>query len=204
MGATDEPRDILLAQRDAMRRSFRNYLPRSFYFHRDLFRDAVVGMLEELGLEARADELDAYRRAQWQRHKRDFCLREGVVETLKELRQRGLHVGMVSNIDDDQLEHLLEVAGIADLFDSVLSSEQAQSCKPDPLIYQIALKRAGCAPHEALFVGDTLRQDIAGARQAGLRSVLIWHREDREPPTDGPSPDHIIRSVPEVLKLLDS
>jgi 2-haloalkanoic acid dehalogenase type II len=201
-GAADAPHDILLAQRDAMRRVFRDYLPRSFYMHRDLFRDAVVGMLEELGVEARADQLDTYRQVQWQRHRRDFCLREGVVDTLEELRRRGLHVGMVSNIDDDQLDHLLGVAGIADLFDSVLSSEQAQSCKPDALIYQIALKRAGCAPHEALFVGDTLRQDIAGAKRVGLRAALIWHRHDRQPPTDGPAPDYVIRSVPEVLKLL--
>jgi 2-haloalkanoic acid dehalogenase type II len=202
-GAGDDPRDILLAQRDAMRRVFRDYLPRPFYLHRDLFRDAVLGMLEELGVEPRADQLDAYRRAQWQRHKRDFVLREGVVETLDELRRRGLHVGMVSNIDDDQLQHLLEAADIAALFDSILSSEQAQSCKPHPRIYEIALARAACAAAEALFVGDTLRQDIAGADQAGMRSALIWHRGDRPPPGDGVRPTHVIRSIPEVLGLLD-
>lgn len=202
-GAEEEPRDILVAQRDAMRRVFREYLPNSFYLHSDLFRDAVTGMLEELGVQARAEQLDAYRRAQWERHRRDFVLREGVVETLEELRRRRLHVGMVSNIDDDQLEHLLDVAGIAHLFDSILSSEQAQSCKPHSLIYQIALKRAGCDPQEALFVGDTLRQDIAGANAAGMLSALIWHREDREPPADGAQPTHIIRAIPEILPLLD-
>lgn len=201
-GAEDEPRDILVAQRDAMRRVFRDYLPNAFYMHRDLFRDAVTGMLRELGVEARADQLDAYRKTQWERHRRDFVLREGVVETLAELRRRKLHVGMVSNIDDDQLEHLLDVAGIAPLFDSILSSEQAQSCKPHPLIYQIALKRAACEPEEALFVGDTLRQDIAGANQMGMQSALIWHREDREPPAEGVPPTHIIRAIPEVLDLI--
>jgi 2-haloalkanoic acid dehalogenase type II len=201
-GAKEEPPDIMLAQRDAMRRVFREYLPRSFYMHRDLFRDAVVAMLEELGVEARADQLDAYRQAQWERHKRDFVLRPGVVETLRELRQRGLHVGMVSNIDDDQLEHLLAVAAIGELFDSIVSSEQARSCKPDPRIYQIALQRAGCAPHEAMFVGDTLRQDIAGANRVGLHSVLLWHREDRSPPDEGVRPDEVVRSIPEILALL--
>jgi 2-haloalkanoic acid dehalogenase type II len=201
-GATEEPHDILMAQRDAMRRVFRDYLPKPFYLHRDLFRDAVVGMLEELGLEARADQLDRYRKAQWERHRRDFALRDGAIDTLRELRDRRLHVGMVSNIDDDQLEHLLTAAGIADLFDSILSSEQARSCKPDPRIYEIALRRAGCAAPEALFVGDTLRQDIAGANQAGMRSALLWHRQDREPPADGARPHHVIRSIPEVLNLV--
>jgi len=202
-GASDDPHDILLAQRDAMRRVFREYLPKPFYLHRDLFRDAAVAMLEELGVEARADQLEAYRGAQWERHRRDFVLRDGVVDTLKELRRRNLHVGMVSNIDDDQLDHLLDVADIGDLFDSILSSEQAQSCKPHPRIYEIALQRAGCAPDEALFVGDTLRQDIAGANQAGMRSALIWHRQDRQPPNEGTQPTHIIRGIPEILDLIE-
>jgi 2-haloalkanoic acid dehalogenase type II len=202
-GAQDAPHDVLLAQRDAMRRVFREYLPKPFYLHRDLFRDAVIAMLEELGVEARADQLEAYRRKQWQRHRRDFVLREGVVDTLGELRRRNLHVGMVSNIDDDQLQHLLDVADIAELFDSIVSSEQAQSCKPHPRIYEIALQRAGCAAADALFVGDTLRQDIAGANQVGMRSALIWHREDRRPPNEGPRPTHVIRSIPEILRLLD-
>jgi len=202
-GADDDPHDILLAQRDAMRRVFREYLSRDFYLHRDLFRDAVLGMLAELGVDARADQLDDYRRTQWQRHKRDFVLREGVVETLTELRRRGLHVGMVSNIDDDQLQHLLETADIAELFDSILSSEHAQSCKPHHTIYDMALARAACAPEAALFVGDTLRQDVAGANRAGLQSVLLWHRTDRKPPEEDPRPRHIIQSIPQVLKLLD-
>jgi len=202
-GAQDDPHDILLAQRDAMRRVFREYLPKPYYLHRDLFRDAVIAMLEELGAEARADQLEAYRHAQWRRHRRDFVLRDGVVNTLNELRRRKLHVGMVSNIDDDQLEHLLEVAGIAKLFDSIISSEQAQSCKPHPRIYELGLQRAGCAASEALFIGDTLRQDIAGANRVGLRSALIWHREDRRPPSEGSQPTHVIRSIPEILNLLD-
>jgi 2-haloalkanoic acid dehalogenase type II len=202
-GAQDDPHDILLAQRDAMRRVFREYLPKPFYMHRDLFRDAVVAMLEELGVEVRAEQLEAYRQAQWDRHRRDFVLRPGVVDTLKELRRRKLHVGMVSNIDDDQLEHLLEVADIGSLFDSIVSSEQAHACKPDRRIYELALQRAGCAAAEALFVGDTLRQDIAGANQIGMRSVLVWHREDRPPPNEGVQPTHVIRSIPEILDLLE-
>lgn len=204
VGTTDPPHDILLAQRDAMRRVFREYLPRPFYMHRDLFRDAVIAMLAELGARAQADQLDAYRRAQWERHRRDLVLRPGVVETLRELRRRRLHVGMVSNIDDDQLDHLLAAAGIGNLFDSILSSEQARSCKPHPRIYEIALERAGCAADEALFVGDTLRQDVAGANQVGLRSVLLWHRGDRPPPDEGVRPRHVIRAIPEVLELLES
>jgi len=193
---------IRSAQRDAMRRVFHSYLPRRFYLHRDLFRDVAAGFLENLGATPDAAHLDRYRRMQWERHRRDFLLRDGVRDTLQALRQRGLHVGMVSNIDDDQLEHLIDVAGLRDCFDSLLSSESAGACKPHPAIFDEALRRAGCAPEEVLFVGDTLAQDIAGANRAGMRSVLIWHRDDKPPPAEVVAPQHVIRRIPELLSLL--
>jgi putative hydrolase of the HAD superfamily len=110
---------------------------------------------------------------------------------------------MVSNIDDDQLDHLIAVAGLRSYFDSLLSSEAVGACKPAQAIFSEALRRAGCAPSEALFVGDTLAQDIAGANRAGMRSVLIWHRDDKPPPADvAVKPHHVIREIPEILDLL--
>jgi 2-haloalkanoic acid dehalogenase type II len=201
IGADDE--EIRIAYRQAMRRVFSAYLPRRFYLHRELFRDAAAGMLESFGVAPDPAHLERYRRMQWDLHRRDFALREGVVETLRALRARGVHIGMVSNIDDDQLDHLIDVAGLRDAFDSLLSSEAAGACKPDPAIFADALRRAGCAPQEALFVGDTLAQDIAGANRAGLRSVLLWHRDGTAPPTGDPQPQHIIRRIPELLELVD-
>ena len=63
------------------------------------------------------------------------------------------------------------------------------------------LRSAGCGPSEALFVGDSRPADVAGANATGLRSVLIWHRSDRPPPTGDPKPAHVIRSIPELLAL---
>src|SRR5262245_20194204 len=100
------------AQRDAMRRVFRTYLPQRFYLHRDMFRDAAAGMLESFGVAPDESYLERYREMQWELHRRDFVLRDGVVETLQSLRDRGLHIGMVSNIDNDQLDHLIDVAGL--------------------------------------------------------------------------------------------
>jgi len=193
---------VLSAHRDAMRRVFRQYLTRRFYMHRDLFRDAVVGMLNALGTHVDDEQLERYRERQWERHARDFTLRDGVAETLQALRGRGLHLGVVSNIDDDQLVHLMALSELEPSFDSILSSEQARACKPDPAIFAMALQRANCRPDQALFVGDTLGQDIAGANQAGLHSVLLWHRDDREPPDGGVRPDYVIRRIPELLDLV--
>jgi 2-haloalkanoic acid dehalogenase type II len=201
-GIEAEPDALRRAQRDAMRQVFQAYLPRRFYLHRDMFRDAAAAFVTSFGLEPTPDLLERYRQMQWELHRRDFALREGVIDTLRELRRRGLHIGMVSNIDDDQLEHLIEVAELREHFDSLLSSETAGSCKPDPGIFEEALRRAGCAPAEALFVGDTLAADVAGANRAGLRSVLLWHR-DSSPPPGGETAQHVIRRIPDLLQLID-
>jgi HAD superfamily hydrolase (TIGR01509 family) len=201
-GIAAEPQEIRRAHREAMRRVFAHYLPKPYYLHRDLFRDAVVGMLESFGATPDPQLLERYRALQWELHKRDFALREGVERTLDELRRRGLHLGIVSNIDEDQLAHMGRLARLAERFDSVLSSEVAGSCKPHGEIFRAALRRAGCAADEALFVGDTIGQDVAGAARAGLRSVLLWHRADRDPPESSPPPDHVIRRFAEVLDLV--
>jgi HAD superfamily hydrolase (TIGR01662 family) len=181
---------------------FQGYLTRDFYLHRDMFRDAVTEMLRELGAEAAPEHFARYRESQQMLHRRDFQLRDGVPETLGELRRRGLRLGIVSNIDDDQLRYLGELAGIERYFDWLLSSESAGSCKPHGGIFAEALRRAECEPQQALFVGDSLSQDIAGANRAGLRSVLLWHRTDRDPPADGVRPAHVIRRIPEILDLV--
>jgi len=202
VGVEADPKTILRTYRAALKRVFYQYLPRSYYLHRDLFRDVLLGMTESFGVTLTEEHLARYWAQQRQRRAQDFVLRDGVPETLSTLRARGMHVGMVSNVDDDQLTHMLELARIEEHFDSILSSEKAQSCKPDPVIFSEALRRAGCLPEEAFFVGDSLQQDIAGANRLGLRSVLIWSDLDREPPAGKPQPRHVIRRIPELLDLL--
>jgi len=73
----------------------------------------------------------------------------------------------------------------------------------DQGIFVEALRRAGCAADEALFVGDTLVQDIAGANRVGLQSVLLRHRDDRDPPSGAPQPRHIIGRIPDLLGLVE-
>ncbi len=200
-GVEADSREILRAYRGALKRVFYDYLPRSYYLHRDLFRDALQGMADNFGVTLTDELLVRYRERQWERRARDFVLREGVLETLGALRDRGLHLGVVSNIDDDQLEHMLALSRLEPHFHSVLSSEYVQSCKPDPAIFSEALRRAECAPHEALFVGDSLQQDIAGANRVGLRSVLIWSDSNREPTIGEHQPKHVIRRISELLEL---
>jgi HAD superfamily hydrolase (TIGR01509 family) len=201
-GSGVDARDILRVYRGSLKHVFYHYLPQSYYLHRDMFRDALLGMAHTLEISLTDEQFARYRALQWERRARDFVLRDGVHDTLQALRDRGLHLGIVSNIDEDQLAHMLELSQIEPHFDSVLSSEQAQSCKPDSGIFSEALRRAGCAPHEALFVGDSLQQDIAGANRVGLRSVLIWSDPEREPTIGEHQPWRVIRRIPELLAFI--
>jgi putative hydrolase of the HAD superfamily len=196
------PPDVLAqAHRRAMQVVFRDYVPKPFYLHRDLFSDALRAMAELLGHRLDDAHVEHFFATQSARRVGSFRLREGVLETLARLRDAGLHLGIVSNIDEHELVELTTLAGLRGRFDSLLSSEAAGSCKPDRRIFEIALERAGCAPGEALFVGDTLGQDVAGANAIGMRSVLLWHRDDRSPPGDGVQPAHVVRTIPEVAPL---
>lgn len=63
----------------------------------------------------------------------------------------------------------------------VVSSEVGVE-KPDPAIFRIALGLAGCAPDEALMVGDHPINDVAGAKAAGIAAVMVRNRWFAPPP----------------------
>ncbi len=201
-GITAEAKDIRRAYRATLKRVFYEYLPQPYYLHRDMFRDALLGTAVHFGVTFTAEQLARYRANQCQQRERDFRLRDGVMETLSALRRRGLHLGIVSNVDNDQFSHMMQLSALEPYFDSLLTSEDVHSCKPDQAIFAEALRRAGCLPQEAIFVGDSLQQDIAGANRAGMHSVLIWSQSDRDPPHTHAKPQHVIRHIPELLDIV--
>ncbi len=91
---------------------------------------------------------------------------------LRALAARELKLVVVSNWDVS-LDEVLSRCGLAPLLDGVVTSAGAGSRKPEPRIFGVALELAGCEPAEALHVGDTAEEDLAGARAAGIRALLI-------------------------------
>jgi putative hydrolase of the HAD superfamily len=105
---------------------------------------------------------------------------------LAELRALGLKLVCVSNWDVS-LPEVLERCGLSGALDGVITSAEAGVRKPDPAIFAPALELAGCAPAEALYVGDTPADDLAAARAAGVPVLLI----DREGGADIDSLDAV-------------
>jgi putative hydrolase of the HAD superfamily len=127
-------------------------------------RERCAGIVsEKLGLEITVEELvDAIR----------FDAYPDAVPALRQLRDRGLRLVAVSNWDY-ALPRVLERCGLDGLLDGAVTSAGAGARKPDPAIFEPALALAGCGPDEALHVGDTAREDVAGARAARIRPLLL-------------------------------
>jgi putative hydrolase of the HAD superfamily len=183
------------------------YIHRPFYLHRDLFREMYRRFVSELGAKATDELLDWFHEEQLGLAVEHLELREGCLETLQGLREAGLHVGIVSNIDEDFLEPMLHRVGLEQEVHSRTSSEEARSCKPDLEIFRCALRKAGVEAGAVLFVGDSPEADVLGAHRAGMATALI--QEDGFPPPGagaGPSaePDHVIRELPELLPIVRS
>lgn len=91
---------------------------------------------------------------------------------LRRIRAAGARAVVVSNWDSS-LEELLVELGLRAELDAVVSSGAFGPAKPDPAIFAEALRCAGAGPEQAVHVGDSLEEDVLGARAAGIEPVLL-------------------------------
>jgi 2-haloalkanoic acid dehalogenase type II len=208
IGLEGKARDIGLAWREASQTVTQEFSSRDYFLHRDLFIETLRAFASGFGVSvptAVADQFHTLQRAAVVDH---LPIRDDCLDTLRALKARGLYLSIVSNIDDDYLDPLVEKHGLDQVLDHWTSSEEARSCKPDPRIYHYALKKAGISAGEALFVGDSLQHDVAGAHKAGLRSARIVEEGIVTPLTGGlevtAQPDYEIGALSDLLHIVDS
>lgn len=104
-----------------------------------------------------------------------------VLTTLRDIRQKYPHLklGVVSNTDP-RLESILMQLGLRHYFHFAIDSFSVKCEKPDRRIFEAALDRAKLTkPEEAMHVGDNVQLDYVAARDAGLRSLLLDHGQDK-------------------------
>jgi phosphoglycolate phosphatase-like HAD superfamily hydrolase len=103
----------------------------------------------------------------------------------RELIQRFLEddfvLAVASSAAEDELQPLLEAAGVADLIHRRTSSDDADNSKPDPDIVKAALREAGCDPAHSVMIGDT-PYDVEAATRSGIEIVALesggWSADD--------------------------
>jgi putative hydrolase of the HAD superfamily len=169
------------------------YLP-SFFAEKGMVEEIeypaqVRRLLAEFGIEVDDDELRRFLEAEHAEWGPATQLSSTTHALLETLRDRGLKLALVSNaIDPPHLLHRdLERHGIADRVDFAVFSSELGRRKPDPAIFRRALDALGVEPANALFVGDTVATDIAGAKAVGMatcQALWFFADTDEEPEAD--------------------
>ena len=121
--------------------------------------------LAALGAESEHPEIPADR--YWARFCRTAHLNPGARDLLERLQGR-FKLGLVTNGEVDSQRGRLAATGLDSFFDAVIISAEVGCAKPDPHIFELALEALGVGAEDAIYVGDSVEHDLAGAQSAGI------------------------------------
>ncbi|RPI57207.1 MAG: HAD family hydrolase [Acidobacteria bacterium] len=164
-----------------------------------IFIDYTAHIIEAMGGRGAAVEpcaVEIYREWAACQH---FRLYDDVPAALEALADKDILVGLISN-SHRSLESFQEHFELDGLIDVAISSSEHGYMKPHPSIFEAALKLAGVSAGDAMMVGDSLTQDIEGARRVGMRGVLV--RRADAPAAQSDAGVTVIRSLLELPNVL--
>ncbi len=129
-----------------------------------------------------------------------FALYDDVQPVFERLHRAGLQIGLISNTHRCLTSFQIHFE-LSQFIMVALSSSDHGYMKPHPSIFEAALKLVGSTPEESVMVGDSLGHDIHGARQVGMRGVLLVRSDaaNVETPADVP----VIRTLEELPGALE-
>ena len=154
------------------------------------FLEFVRRILVATGCGADAEEFRAGLAAPF-RDPAHFVVHADAPPALEALLERGARLGVVSNWSE-HLPVLLDALGLGAFFEVIVASAAFGRSKPDRAIFHEALRRLSARPEAAWHVGDQPEADVAGARRAGLRALLLDRRGETATGL------HVIRSLEEL------
>jgi len=132
------------------------------------------GLLAQLDLAMSETGLEAYTQALEAGFARPGVMRPypEVVEVLTALREEGYRLGIISNWSWNLRDRAAQV-GLTDFFEIIWASAYAGCNKPHPGIFRQALAQMDLEPEQTLYIGDSYKHDVVGARNAGMDVVLV-------------------------------
>lgn len=135
-------------------------------------------------------------------HSEDEAVYPQAVECLATLHTK-YKIGIIANQNPGTATRMKQY-GLSQYLDLIIASAEEGLEKPDPRIFELALKRAGCLPKNAAMIGDRLDNDILPAKRLGLKT--IWIRQGfggmGNPLTEEDAPDLCVNDLGELLALL--
>jgi HAD superfamily hydrolase (TIGR01549 family) len=173
---------------------------KSFTPLRESTKKAFKGVLEEYNIQPSKEDFQWFSKLFFENHKKYIKLFPETLLILRELKNTDLHMGIISDIDDDFQEFQFKVFGISEMFDSITTSEEVQIYKPKEKIFKVALNKAGCQGKESIIVGDSYRKDIVGGKNMGM--TTIWINKFKPDNIDTEKADFTVTHLKEISPIL--
>lgn len=147
---------------------------------REFFAEYEKRVLNDCGVEVSTDQaMEIWRRIRQVPYQMERF--DDVLPTMDILKQQGLTLGLISNMNQNG-DELAETMGLTAYLDFAVTSAEIGSEKPHAPIFLAALDKAGAQPTESIHVGDQITSDINGAANVGINPVLV-DRDGNHPGT---------------------
>ncbi len=174
---------------------------KSFTPLRESTKRAFRGILSEYNINPSIEDFRWFKETYFGNHKKYVKLFPETLEILQKIKNTSLHLGIISDIDDDYQDFQFKIFGITETFDSITTSEEVQSYKPESKIFQIALNKANCRGDESIIIGDSYKKDIVGGKNIGM--TTIWINKFQIEDIDTEKADFIVTHLKEVSSILN-
>lgn len=161
----------------------------------EMNRDALKHALNTYGIELSEEEIENILSTY---HKLEVF--SDVKKGMKELKELGYDLYVLSNGNPEMLESMIDHAGIESLIDGTISAHEIETYKPSPNLYEYAADRIGVPTSEIAHVA-ALWFDVQGAKSAGMQGVWIDRKDEPWDPFDG-EPDLKIKNLHELVDEL--
>lgn len=97
---------------------------------------------------------------------------EGIENLMQNLKKQGYFVGVGTNMTADWQFVKLNKFGLGKYIDALVTSEEVSVEKPDKKLFEVCAEKAQAKPSECVFIGDSIKHDIEGAENAGMKTIL--------------------------------
>lgn len=194
IGLRDDPKD-LYRKYQARREERIRELGTQWRREQAITRSVVGSILDDEGISMTDGHWAAFQGAYWVEHLRWIELFPDAEEVLRALRRITPHTGLLSDVDEDFLQLCLFKFSLDPYLDSITTSEEVGTAKPDEGIFRAALSKAACEAAEAVYVGDSPERDVVGAAAVGMRSILIGTASEAQA-------DFVVPDLREAFRVL--
>ena len=161
-----------------------------------ILKNSIEKLASKFGKTLSEEEKENFVKTYIDLHVKYMELFPDVISTLEHLKGtfKG-HIGIISDIVSDLISGVLKKFDLEKFFDSVTTSEEVGVGKPNPKIFEVAFKKAGVRGERSIYVGNSPKHDVIGAKRVGMKVILV-----------GPQMHHLadfkVKNFHEILPII--